>query len=588
MRMSQRFGRTQREKPAEAEMPSHELLLRTGMIAKLAAGIYSYLPLAWRAVRKIEDIMRKEMDAAGGQEVNMPVVHPSDIWEESGRFQTVGPEMVRFKDRSGRNMVLAMTHEEPVTDLARRFIDSYKQLPLVVYHIQTKFRDEPRSRGGLVRVREFIMKDAYSFHATQQDLDAYYPRQCRAYLRICRSCGVPVTQVLGDVGMMGGTGAHEFTYVTDAGEDTLILCPECGYAANREAASVMKEKGAGGSSAGAAGDAVSHAALPPRVEVATPGKDTIDSVCEFLGADPRDSIKTMLYYAGDEPIMVVIRGDLDVNEKKLANLRKVDEVRLAQPDEIEKIGLRQGYMSPVGVKGIMVVADDSLSTDKAYVAGANKPGYHLTGVVPGRDFEIDAVADVTAARSGDPCPVCGQPLSVKRGIEVGNTFKLGVRYSVPMKAFYRAEGGELRPLVMGCYGMGVGRLLACIIEANHDEKGIVWPMTVAPYHVHLLGLGTSPDAKSAAESVYEGLNSEGIEVLYDDRNESAGVKFNDADLLGMPIRVTVSERSLRQGGAEVKLRRSSEGKIVRLGELAVKLKLTIEEEMSRVLPKEEE
>lgn len=581
MRMSQRFGRTQREKPAEAEMPSHELLLRCGMIAKLAAGIYTYLPFAWRSVRKIQDIMRKEMNAAGGQELNMPVVHPSDIWEESGRWQDVGPEMVRFKDRSGRDMLLAMTHEEPVTDLARRFIDSYKQLPMVVYHIQTKFRDEPRSRGGLVRVREFIMKDAYSFHADQADLDAYYPRQCRAYRRICRSCGVPVTQVLGDVGMMGGTGAHEFTYVTDAGEDTLLLCPHCGYAANREAAAVMKEKPGGGKAA-------PHGALPKIAEVATPGKDTIASVCQFLGVDPKESIKTMVYYAGDDPVLVVQRGDLDVNEKKLANLRKVEEVRLAEPEELKKLGLCQGYMSPVGIKGIPVVADDSLSRSRGYVAGANRDGFHLENVVPGRDFEIDSVADITAARDGDPCPACGLPLSVKRGVEVGNTFKLGVRYSVPMKAFYQTEDGDLKPLAMGCYGMGVGRLLACVIEANHDERGIVWPATVAPYHVHLVGLGTSANVKSVAEGVYADLCSGGVEVLYDDRNESAGVKFNDADLLGMPVRVTVSERSLKQGGAELKLRREAEGSIVPLDGLAGTLRGIIDEESRRLFPEEED
>lgn len=579
MRMSQRFGRTLREKPAEAEMPSHELLLRAGMISKLAAGIYSYLPLAWRAIKKIEDIMRKEMDAAGAQEMNMPVVHPSDIWEESGRFYQVGPEMVRFKDRSGRDMVLAMTHEEPVTDLARRFIDSHKQLPVVVYHIQTKFRDEPRSRGGLVRVREFVMKDAYSFHADEKSLDEYYPVQCRAYRRICQSCGVPVVQVQGDVGMMGGTGAHEFTYITDVGEDTVLLCPKCGYAANREAACLDKNLGV---------PEPAEEEIPSQpTKVATPGRDTIASVCEFLGKDPKTSIKTMVYFAGEEPVMAVLRGDLDVNEKKLANLRKVEKVRLAEPEELKSLGLEQGYMSPVGVQGIFVVADDSLSTERAYVAGANEHGYHLVGVVPGRDFRYDVMADIAAAREGDPCPVCGDGLTVKRGIEVGNTFKLGTRYSVPMKAMYQDEKGEMKPLVMGCYGMGVGRLLACVVEANHDEKGIIWPMTVAPYHVHLVALGTSEEARNAAESVYERLLAEGIEVLYDDRDESAGVKFNDADLLGMPIRVTVSERSLKRGGAEVKLRRLPDGEIVALDELPERLKSIIRSEIERILPGEE-
>ena len=421
MRMSQRFGRTQREKPAEAEMPSHELLLRSGMIAKLAAGIY--LLASCLAQHQENRGYHAQKWTAGGQEINMPVVHPSDIWEESGRFFEVGPEMVRFKDRSGRNMVLAMTHEEPVTDLARRYIDSYRQLPMVVYHIQTKFRDEPRSRGGLVRVREFVMKDAYSFHADEKGLDEYYPSQCRAYRRICESCGVPVTQVQSDVGMMGGTAAHEFTYVTDAGEDTLVLCPGCGYAANREAACIDKSVGVPGP------DGETEPPVAP-AKVVTPGKDTIASVCEFLGVDPKTSIKTMVYFTGQDPVMVVLRGDLDVNEKKLANLRKVDEVRLAEPDELKELGLTQGYMSPVGVEGVFVVADDSLSTGSAYVAGANESGFHLTGVVPGRDFKIDAVADIATAREGDPCPVCGDRLTVRRGVEVGNTFNLGTRYSI--------------------------------------------------------------------------------------------------------------------------------------------------------------
>ena len=426
MRMTKRFGKNLREKPAEAEMASHELLLRSAMIVKLAAGIYDFLPLAWRAVKKIEDIMRREMDAIDGQEVCMPVVHPAEIWQESGRWYDVGAEMVRFKDRSGRDMVLAMTHEEPVTDMVRRHVDSYKQLPFVLYHIQTKFRDEPRSRGGLVRVREFTMKDAYSFHRDKEDLDRYYPLQCRAYRRICQTCGVPVVQVLGDVGMMGGSQAHEFTYVTDAGEDTLILCEKCGYAANREAATLRKSA--------PADDGSGEASLGKPELVETPGKDTIQAVCEYLGLDPKASIKTMVYYAKDEPVVVVIRGDLDVNERKLANLLKVESVRLAEPEELKALGLVKGYMSPVGLSGLRVVSDDSLVDGKEYVAGANREGYHLRAVVPGRDYQVEARADIAAARDGDPCPVCGSPLGVKRGIEVGNTFKLGTKYSASMGA----------------------------------------------------------------------------------------------------------------------------------------------------------
>ncbi len=580
MRMSGRFGKNLREKPAEAEMPSHELLLRSAMIAKLASGIYDYMPLGYRAYKKIMEIMRREMDAVDGQEINMPVVHPAEIWQESGRWQAIGPEMARFKDRSGRDMVLAMTHEESVTDLIRRHVDSYKQLPFVLYHIQTKFRDEPRSRGGLIRVREFTMKDAYSFHRDSEDLDRYYPSQCRAYRRICESCGVPVVQVLSDVGMMGGSQAHEFTFVTDEGEDTLILCDSCGYAANRDVASLRKF---------ADGEDVASPLEAPAVQkVATPGKETIASVCEYLGTDATQSIKTMVYYAEDKPVMVVIRGDLDVNEVKLANLLGVAEVFLADPEDLKALGLVKGYMSPVGLAGISVVTDDSLRDGLAYVAGANEEGYHLTGVVPGRDYKAEKRADIASARQGDPCPICHSPLSVKRGIEIGNTFKLGTRYSAKMGANYQDEAGKEHPIVMGCYGMGVGRLLACVVEANHDDRGIIWPMTVAPYHVHMVALGTSDEVRTAAESLYTALTSQGTEVIYDDRDESAGVKFNDADLMGIPIRITVSPRSLKEGGAELKLRREQSSKIIALATTPAVVAGIVQDEMKRLQPKEAE
>jgi prolyl-tRNA synthetase len=583
--MTRRFGKNLREKPAEAETPSHELLLRSAMVVRLAAGIYDYMPLAWKAMKKIQDVMRREMDAVDGQEICMPVVHPAEIWQESHRWYDVGSEMVRFKDRSGRDMVLAMTHEEPVTDMVRRHVDSYKQLPFVLYHIQTKFRDEPRSRGGLVRVREFTMKDAYSFHRDKEGLDEYYPKQCRAYRRICETCGVPIVQVQSDVGMMGGTQAHEFMYVTVSGEDTLVLCDKCGYAANRDVASLRKSEESGDEGAGLAGQGPE---LPRLEKVATPGADTIASVCDFLGTSPRESIKTMVYQAKDQAVIAVIRGDLDVNEKKLSNLLRVEEVRLAEPDEIKKAGLAQGYMSPVGLREFRVVSDDSVIEGKPYVAGANERGFHLKGVVPGRDYKAESSADIATARDGDPCPVCGHPLGVKRGIEVGNTFKLGTKYSASMGADYQDEDGEEHPIVMGCYGMGVGRLLACVIEANHDEKGIIWPMTVAPYHVYLLALGNSPNTRQAADSLYDALLAQGTEVLYDDRDESAGVKFNDADLLGMPLRVTVSERSLKQGGAELKLRRERGSEIVALAALPARVAGAIRNEMERLQPGEAE
>lgn len=588
------FGKTLRSKPAEAEMPSHELLLRAGMIARLAAGIYNYMPLAWRVVRKIENIMREEMDAIGGQEINMPVVHPADLWKESGRYFDIGPEMVRFRDRTGRDMVLAMTHEEAVTDLARRFASSYRDLPFMVYQIQTKFRDEPRPRGGLVRVREFVMKDAYSFHRDASDLDRYYEEVCAAYRNICRRCGVPVVQVLSDVGMMGGSQAHEFMYVTPLGEDTLVLCPECGYAANREVATVARDEleglqlraenadQPGGREAISGATGVREGKLE---KVATPGKNTIDLVCSYLGVSPKRSIKTMVYavqprtegHAGAakekagskkrELVLVVLRGDLEVNERKLANLLRVAEVEPATPEEMKEAGLVPGYMSPVGLKGFKVVADLSLREDEEYVAGANEEGYHLTGVRPGRDFPVDYRGDVIVAREGDPCPRCGKPLKWERGIEVGNTFKLGVKYSSSMGATFRDEDGKDKPMVMGCYGMGVGRLLACIVEANRDSSGIMWPITVAPYQIHLVTLGASPRVRETAEAVYARWIREGKEVLYDDRDESAGVKLKDADLLGMPIRVVISDRTLGDEQVEVKLRRDETPKRVGLGEL---------------------
>lgn len=581
MRLSKSFGKTLREKPSEVEMASHELMLRAGLISKLAAGIYSYMPFAWRSMKKIQGVLRQEMDAIGGQEINMPVVNPADIWRESGRWDEIGSELARFKDRSGRDMCLAMTHEEPVTDLARRFIDSYKQLPSVVYQIQTKFRDEPRARGGLVRVREFIMKDAYSFHTGQSGLNSYYPHMCRAYERVCNICGVPVVKVLSDVGMMGGNMAHEFTYVTDAGEDTLILCPECGYAANREVAVFNKNLGL------AILDESNDSGASVIEKIHTPGKDSISLVTGYLDTNPVFSIKTMAYFAQGqkEPVMVLIRGDLDVNERKLANHLNTPEVRLASPEELKSYGLVQGFMSPVGIEHLRVVADDSISSQYSYVAGANERDYHFVNVVPGRDFKIDSEVEIAAAREGDPCCVCNAPLAVKRGIEIGNTFMLGNRYSKAMGANFQAQDGTLKPIIMGCYGLGVGRLLACVVEENHDENGIVWPITVAPYQIHLVGLGKSERVRETAEELYETLVQNGIEVLYDDRDESAGVKFNDADLLGMPIRVTISKRSLTSGGAEVKLRRDKEAKIVSLEGFEGKMLELIKHEFSRFEPK---
>ena len=459
MKMTKMFGRTLREKPAETELASHELMLRAALVSRLAAGLFSYLPMAWKSVKKITNILREEIDAVGGQEINMPVVNPADHWQETGRWYSIGPEMVRFKDRSGHDMCLAMTHEETVTDIARKYIDSYRQLPVVLYHIQTKFRDEPRSRGGLIRVREFTMKDAYSFHTDSEDIERYYPLMCKAYKNICKRCGVPVSMVLSDVGMMGGTMAHEFMHITDLGEDTVIICQECSYAANREVARLSK------SSTFTRGKEAS-----PMEKIATPGMDTIPLVSGYLDIDPREIIKTMAYFAGDELVFVVIRGDLEVNERKLANALKVNEVKAATEEELKENGLVQGYMSPVGLRDIRIIADDSVLVGYSYVAGANQEGYHLKNVVPGRDFTHGLICEISKARENDPCPMCGSPLVVKRGIEVGNTFVLGTKYSESMGAYYKTEDGNRKPIVMGCYGMGVGRLQAVLSKLIMMKK----------------------------------------------------------------------------------------------------------------------
>ena len=570
MRLSQLFARTWREAPADAELVSHQLMLRAGYIRRLAAGIYSYLPLGWRVMRNIQEIIRQEMDAIGGQEINMPVVHPAELWQESGRWYDIGPELARFKDRVGRDMVLGMTHEEVVTDLARREVDSYRQLPFMVYQIQTKFRDEPRSRGGLIRVREFMMKDGYSFHPDQEDLDRYYPSVCQAYFNICRRCGVDVAMVASDVGMMGGTGAHEFMLVTAAGEDTLVLCRRCGYAANQDVAQSQR------------GDALSPSA--PLREVATPEKKDVVEVARFLAAEPRGVLKTLVVVADGKPVMACIRGDLEVNERKLANCLGVGDVRLAHDEELVGWGMVAGYVSPVGQAHCRVIADLSVVEEQGLIAGANREGYHYTGARFGRDFSTPEVIDMAAARPGDACVECGGSLELARGVEIGNTFKLGLKYSRSMGAHYLDSEGAEKPLVMGCYGIGLGRLAACVVESHHDDKGIIWPLPVAPYPVHLVALGTGEDVVAAAAGIYEQLNASGISCIYDDRNASAGVKFNDADLMGMPLRITVSKRNLKESAVEIKPRSAESASSVALDAMLGYVQHWIDHQMARYKP----
>ena len=558
MRMSRLFSQTLREAPSEVEVVSHRLLLRAGFIRQLATGIFSYLPLGLRSMVKIENIMRDEINAIGGQEIKMPVVHPADIWKETGRWYSIGSEMGRFFDKSGRDMVLAMTHEEVVTDLVRKEIRSYRQLPQLIYHLQTKWRDDPRPRAGLIRVREFTMLDSYSLDATWEGLDEQYRAHYQAYFNIFNRCMLPSIPVKSDVGMMGGSMAHEFMYLTPIGEDTIVICDHCGYTANRQVARFRKPE-------------PPQEPAAPMEKVATPGVTTIDALAEFLGIPNSKTAKAVFMVAkvteGEQEvekfIFAVIRGDMDVNETKLANAVKANELRPAHEEEIRAIGAEPGYGSPVGVHGAVVIVDDLVTVSPNLVAGANEPGYHYLNVNYGRDYTADVTTDIAAAHEGDACPVCGHPLRLSGGVEVGNIFKLGTRYSASMGATFLDREGKAQPVIMGSYGIGVGRLLACIAEEHHDDKGLLWPVSVAPYHVYIVLLGeTTSQAGQVAERLYNDLQAAGVEVLYDDRGESPGVKFADADLLGVPLRLTVGERALGRGGVELKHRAARESEIV--------------------------
>lgn len=550
MRMTHLFGRTIREAPAEAEFPSHRLMVRAAMIRPLGAGIYSLLPLGYRVIRKVEQIIREEMDAIGGQEMMMPVVHPADIWRRSGRYDQIGPEMARFTDRSDRDMVLAMTHEEVVTDLATSEINSYKQLPQIVYHLQMKFRDEPRSRGGLIRVREFTMKDSYSIDADEAGLDEAYKKHARAYSRMFTRMGLDFIQVGADVGMMGGSASDEFMAFSPHGEDIILICPNGDYAANREVAEFRTE-------------AQHVEELLPMEEVETPESSTIQAVADFLDVPLSRTAKAVFFKgASGKFIFVVIRGDLDVNETKLRNAIGESDLTPATTEEIRAIGAEPGYGSPLGVHDCVVVADESIRRSPNLVAGANKSGWHVKNMNLGRDFEAEYVVDVASATEGAACPVCGAPMEARRAIEIGNIFKLGTRYAESMGATYLDKDGKAQTLVMGSYGIGVGRAAAAVVEQKYDDRGIIWPASIAPFHVSLLAIGKDDDVREATNTLYEKLQAAGIEVLYDDRGERPGVKFNDADLIGNPIRLSISRRTLDNNEVETKLRTEEEAEFV--------------------------
>ena len=546
MRYSNVFIPTRREDPADAEVISHKLLVRAGCMRMLARGIYSFLPLGWRVLHKIETIIREEMDRAGALEVLLPGVQPGELWEESGRWRLYGPELLRFKDRKNQDFCLGPTHEEVITDLVRGEVRSYKQLPLNLYQIQTKFRDEIRPRAGLMRGREFVMKDAYSFDASKEDALRSYEVMRVAYERTFRRMGLEFRAVEADTGAIGGSASHEFQVLAQSGEDRIVACDDCGYAANVEKADVVAHE-ASPEASGAVGEVES---------VETPGKRTVEEVTAFLGVEASGLIKTVLFLADEAPVAVLVRGDHEVNEVKVKALLDADVLMLAGEKTVEEVTKAPvGFAGPVGLEGCRILADQALVKGAGYVVGGNAKDVHLKDAVIGRDFDVERFADLRMIEEGDPCPRCGGSLSFYRGIEVGHIFYLGTKYSDAMNAVFLDEEGASKPIEMGCYGMGVTRLMAAAVEQNHDDNGICWPMPLAPLEVIILTLGRASEALTeAATALHDGLVAEGGEVLLDDREERPAVKFKDADLIGIPLRLTLGNRGLKSGKVEVKWR----------------------------------
>ena len=547
MRTSQLLLPTLREDPGEAETVSHRLMLRSGLIRKVAAGIYTYLPLGLRIIRKVEQIIREEMNHAGAQELLMPIASPAELWKETGRWDYYGKELLRLKDRHERDFCLGPTHEEIITDLFRREVRSYRQLPINFYQIQTKFRDEIRPRFGLMRGREFIMKDAYSFDADEAGAKVSYQKMYDAYTRIFARCGLTFRAVEADTGLIGGDVSHEFMVLADTGEATVVYSNQGTYAANVERAEVLPP--------------VETDTSPPRplASVATPQRRTVEEVTRFLKIAQHRLVKTLLYKAGEETIAVLIRGDHEVNEVKLAKLIGVTEVEMAAPERVKEItGAPLGFAGPVGLTNVRILADHAVKGMKNFVVGANVADTHYVDANWDRDFTVNQFADLRNAQAGDVSPRGEGTLMLAKGIEVGQVFLLGTKYSKSMNATILDDQGKERLPIMGCYGIGVGRTAAAAVEQNHDEKGIIWPFPIAPFHVHLLPLSQSATVSETTTNLYTALQQAGLEVLWDDRDERAGVKFNDADLIGAPFQVIVGDKSLAEGLIEVKIRRSGE------------------------------
>ncbi|MDK2902920.1 MAG: prolyl-tRNA synthetase [Clostridiales bacterium] len=569
MKMSEMFFTTLREIPSEAEIPSHQLMLRAGLMRKLASGIYNYLPLGKRVLKKVEEIVREEMDKTGAQEILASALLPAELWKESGRWDVFGPEMFKLKDRNEREFCLGPTHEEIFTDIVRNEIKSYKQLPFNLYQIQTKYRDEKRPRFGVMRSREFIMKDAYSFDKDWDGLDVSYKKMYDAYCAIFDRCGLKYWVVDADTGAMGGKDSNEFMVQSDVGEAEVAYCDECGYAANVEKAPCVNRP--------------IHAdeAEKEIKKVSTPDVKTVDELMHFFNATAERFVKTLIYLIDDKVVAVMLRGDREVNVTKLQNLFKASDVQMADRNTVENAtGAEVGFAGPIDINVDALVVDDEVANMKNFIIGANETGYHYENVNYGRDFKADIVADIRNIEVGDACPKCGRPVSIARGIEVGHIFKLGTKYSEAMDATYLDENGQEQPIIMGCYGIGINRTVAAIIEQHHDDKGIIWPMSVTPYHVIIVVASNyQPEQIQAAQSIHDELTSRGIEVLLDDRDERAGVKFNDADLIGIPMRITVGKK-ISAGIVEFKRRDKADSIDVPISDIIEKVIDEIKRELA--------
>ena len=572
MRFSQYLLPTLKEVPSEAEVPSHQLMLRAGMIRKLASGIYSYLPLGLRSIRKVEAIIREEMNRAGAVEVLLPFVQPAELWQESHRWEEYGSELARFKDRHNRECCLGPTHEEVITDIARKEIRSYRQMPLNLYQIQTKFRDEIRPRFGVMRAREFIMKDAYSFDADERGVDESYQKMIEAYTRIFTRCGLRFKAVEAETGLIGGSFSHEFMVLAETGEETIVSCTHCSYAANIEKAEFQRRIKEGGTP--------DKGSQKPVQKVLTPEKRTVEEVTQFLNVSPEDLVKTLIFESDKGCVAALVRGDHEISEKKLKAVWGSENTQLASEEIVEEITRApKGFAGPIDLS-VPILADLDIREMVNFVTGANEKDAHLIHVNSARDFQVSQFVDIRKFAPGDRCPLCGKETRMDKGIEVGHTFKLGTKYSKAMGATFLDEQGREKEIVMGCYGIGVGRTVAAAIEQSYDQNGIIFPMPIAPFQVLILPVNIKTDfLMETAEQLYQTLSQSGIEVLYDDREESPGVKFKDADLIGIPLRITLGEKNLTKGLVEIKKRRTGEVLLLKKEEVLSKAKEMIDQEM---------